>query len=201
MGDASESGILKFLEKNLCKNNKVSYLRNEYKRIFEIPFNSSTKTHLAIHELKKSDSYYLLILKGAPERIFGYTSTVLTDRDVFPVNSRFKTNFEKALEYFGGLGERVLGVAFYCLPIELYPKNYKFDAEKKNFPTSGLTFAGLVSLIDPPKPGVRLSISRCRSAGIKVAMVTGDHPLTARTIAESVDLISKFCIHLKFVDI
>jgi len=191
IGDASETGILKFLEKNLSPGNKVDCLRQNYRRIFEIPFNSSTKTHLVIHELKKAESYYMIILKGAPERILRYTSTVLTDRDVFPINDRFKSNFDRALEYFGGLGERVLGVAFYCLPVEQFPEGFQFDMENPNFPQEGLTFAGLVSLIDPPKPGVKQSIIRCRDAGIKVVMVTGDHPLTARTIAESIELISK----------
>ncbi len=77
--------------------------------------------------------------------------------------------------------ERVLGFAHLELPLNKYPKNYKFDADGKelNFPIEGLTFVGFLSLIDPPRSTVKDAIASCYKAGVKVFMVTGDHPTTA----------------------
>ena len=54
-----------------------------------------------------------------------------------------------------------------------------FDADEVNFPLEGLRFVGLISMIDPPRAAVPDAVAKCRSAGIKVIMVTGDHPITA----------------------
>merc|ERR1711973_144943 len=91
----------------------------------------------------------------------------------------------------GGLGERVLGFCDYHLPLEQFPKGYAFDSDDPNFPLSGLRFVGLMSMIDPPRSAVPDAVSKCRSAGIKVIMVTGDHPITAKAIARSVGIISE----------
>uniref|UniRef100_I3M9Q4 Potassium-transporting ATPase alpha chain 1 n=1 Tax=Ictidomys tridecemlineatus TaxID=43179 RepID=I3M9Q4_ICTTR len=72
-----------------------------------------------------------------------------------------------------------------------YPPGYAFDVEAMNFPSSGLCFAGLVSMIDPPRATVPDAVLKCRTAGIRVIMVTGDHPITAKAIAASVGIISE----------
>ncbi len=68
---------------------------------------------------------------------------------------------------------------------------YEFDADEENFPLTGLRFVGLMSMIDPPRAAVPDAVGKCRSAGIKVIMVTGDHPITAKAIAKSVGIISE----------
>merc|ERR1711936_1006802 len=68
---------------------------------------------------------------------------------------------------------------------------YEFDSEKENWPLSGLCFVGLMSMIDPPRAAVPDAVSKCRSAGIKVIMVTRDHPITAKAIAKGVGIISE----------
>lgn len=68
---------------------------------------------------------------------------------------------------------------------------YKFDSDDPNFPLDGLRFVGLMSMIDPPRAAVPDAVAKCRSAGIKVIMVTGDHPITAKAIAKSVGIISE----------
>ena len=64
-------------------------------------------------------------------------------------------------------------------------QGFKFDGDDPNFPLTGLRFIGLMSMIDPPRAAVPDAVSKCRSAGIKVIMVTGDHPITAKVIRDS----------------
>ena len=90
----------------------------------------------------------------------------------------------------GGLGERVLGFCDFRLDPEKFPKGYPFDCDDVNFPVENLRFVGLMSMIDPPRAAVPDAVAKCRSAGIKVIMVTGDHPITAEAIAKSVGIIS-----------
>lgn len=77
------------------------------------------------------------------------------------------------------------------LPTDKFPHGFKFDSDDPNFPINGLQFAGLMSMIDPPRAAVPDAVAKCRSAGIKVIMVTGDHPITAKAIAKSVGIISE----------
>lgn len=97
-----------------------------------------------------------------------------------------KEAFNNAYLELGGLGERVLGFCDFMLPSDKFPLGYKFDADEANFPLDGLRFVGLMSMIDPPRAAVPDAVAKCRSAGIKVIMVTGDHPITAKAIAKSV---------------
>merc|ERR1711893_188596 len=91
----------------------------------------------------------------------------------------------------GGMGERVLGFAHFYLDQTSFPKGFAFDTDEKNFPTEKLCFIGLMSMIDPPRAAVPDAVGKCRSAGIKVIMVTGDHPITAKAIAKGVGIISE----------
>merc|ERR1712038_111214 len=88
-------------------------------------------------------------------------------------------------------GERVLGFCDFVLPPAKFPTGFPFNPDDVNFPLEGLRFVGLMSMIDPPRAAVPDAVSKCRSAGIKVIMVTGDHPITAKAIARSVGIISE----------
>ena len=83
------------------------------------------------------------------------------------------------------------GFCDFNLPKEEFPLGYPFDSDAENFPLTGLRFVGLMSMIDPPRAAVPDAVGKCRSAGIKVIMVTGDHPITARAIAKGVGIISE----------
>merc|ERR1712212_1264861 len=107
-----------------------------------------------------------------------------------PMTEEWKAAFETAYMELGGLGERVLGFCDFMLPADKYPNGYPFDADDVNFPLENLRFVGLMSMIDPPRAAVPDAVMKCRSAGIKVIMVTGDHPITAKAIARSVGIIS-----------
>ena len=69
--------------------------------------------------------------------------------------------------------------------------NMSICLQPPNFPLENLCFVGLMSMIDPPRAAVPDAVSKCRSAGIKVIMVTGDHPITAKAIAKGVGIISE----------
>merc|ERR1719167_895034 len=187
-GDASEAAILKCTE--LSKGNVMDY-RARNKKVCEIPFNSTNKFQVSIHEQEdKSDSRYLLVMKGAPERILQRCSSIIIDGKERPMTQDWKDAFESAYMELGGLGERVLGFCDFMLPEDKYPRGYPFDPDEENFPLEGLRFVGLMSMIDPPRAAVPDAVVKCRSAGIKVIMVTGDHPITAKAIARSVGIIS-----------
>ena len=93
-----------------------------------------------------------------------------------PLDEEWKTRFNNAYADLGGLGERVIGFCDLKLGKEDFPKGYNFDSEEENFPLGGMRFLGLISMIDPPRAAVPDAVSKCRFAGIKVIMVTGDHP-------------------------
>merc|ERR1740128_793949 len=188
-GDASEAAILKCTE--LSKGNVMDYRKNN-KKVCEIPFNSTNKFQVSIHETEdKSIDGYLLVMKGAPERILERCTTIVINGKEMPMTDEWKDAFETAYMELGGLGERVLGFCDFILPKNEYPNGYPFDPEEENFPLEGLRFVGLMSMIDPPRAAVPDAVIKCRSAGIKVIMVTGDHPITAKAIAKSVGIISE----------
>merc|ERR1712002_824246 len=171
--------------------NVIEY-RRKNKKVCEIPFNSSNKFQVSVHETEDpQDNRYLLVMKGAPERILQRCSTIVVDGQERPLNDEWKDAFNSAYMELGGLGERVLGFCDYSLPAEQYPQGYPFDADEANFPLEKLRFVGLMSMIDPPRAAVPDAVDKCRSAGIKVIMVTGDHPITAKAIAKSVGIITE----------
>lgn len=96
----------------------------------------------------------------------------------FPISYCFQ-NFNEAYLELGGMGERVLGFCDLRLDGTKFPRGFEFDTESVNFPLQNLRFVGLMSMIDPPRAAVPDAVAKCRSAGIKVVMVTGDHPITA----------------------
>ncbi|XP_075045674.1 sodium/potassium-transporting ATPase subunit alpha-3 isoform X2 [Mixophyes fleayi] len=188
-GDASESALLKCIELS-CGS--VKLMREKNKKVAEIPFNSTNKYQLSIHETEDpNDNRYMLVMKGAPERILDVCSTILIQGKEQPLDEELKEAFQNAYLELGGLGERVLGFCHYLFPEELHPKGFAFDTEDVNFSTENMCFVGLMSMIDPPRAAVPDAVGKCRSAGIKVIMVTGDHPITAKAIAKGVGIISE----------
>lgn len=187
-GDASEQAILKCMELSMW--NVMTY-RSQYPKVCEIPFNSSNKYHVTIHQLPIHErDGYILCMKGAPERIFDRCSSILIDGKDVPIDDEIKNSFEEVSAHLAGQGERVMGFCDLRLPMDRFPADFRFDTDEVNFPLQELRFVGLLSMIDPPRPSVPDAVAKCRSAGIKVVMVTGDHPVTAKAIARSVGIIS-----------
>jgi len=188
-GDASESALLKCVELSL---GDVENRRLRNPKVVEIPFNSMNKYQVSIHETEDpKDKRYLLVMKGAPERILDRCNKIMSNGKIHDMTQEWKDDFETAYMDLGGRGERVLGFCHEYLDETAFPPGFAFDTEEVNFPLENLTFIGLMAMIDPPRAAVPDAVGKCRSAGIKVIMVTGDHPITAKAIAKGVGIISE----------
>eukprot|EP00300_Choanocystis_sp_HF-7_P008250 c15808_g1_i1.p1 GENE.c15808_g1_i1~~c15808_g1_i1.p1 ORF type:complete len:897 (-),score=261.85 c15808_g1_i1:81-2771(-) len=194
-GDASETALLRFFE----PIRSIAEFRATCPRKAAIPFDSSLKWMASVNVLPASDSdtnesHAFVTIKGAPERVFALCSTVLHDSGVVPFDQAQQDEFVLLNETLARRGERVLAFAQLALPISSFPPDsFAFVAEDPsecNFPLSGLTLLGLVSLVDPPRQGVKEAIADCHRAGVRVVMITGDHPITAHAIAKSLDIIT-----------
>ena len=163
-----------------------------------IPFSSDIKFNLLIRDMNpevaratKEEDNCCVFMKGAPERVLSRCSTVLVDGNIIPKNQHADQEIDSANTRFGGNGERVLAFARKFLDPKIFVKDsgYAFDVKKWKawkevrefdqailgwFPMFNLTLVGLVSLNDPPRPRVDTSVLKCKAAGIKVIMVTGD---------------------------
>uniref|UniRef100_A0A8V5GTS2 Sodium/potassium-transporting ATPase subunit alpha n=1 Tax=Melopsittacus undulatus TaxID=13146 RepID=A0A8V5GTS2_MELUD len=183
IGDASETALLKFAEASM---GPVGTLRDQYPKVLELPFNSSNKFQVSVHAAGERQ---LLVLKGAPERVLERCSHVLLKGQDLPLDPQWTEAFEGAYAELGGRGERVLGFCSRWLPAGSVAPDQ--DPEELPALASGLCFSGLVSMIDPPRATVPQAVLKCRTAGIRVIMVTGDHPITAKAIASAVGIISE----------
>lgn len=168
-------------------------VRQHYPLITEVPFNSTNKFHVTIHSLEeeKVKHKFLVCLKGAPERVLKFCQSILLEGHCKVLNPDTRLILERIFEYLAAKGERVLAFSeFYTDDI-----NSLFEDEAKTkvhlTDKSTFTFLGLMSLIDPARPEVPDAVDKCRMAGIRVFMVTGDHPITAQAIAQHVGIISK----------
>ena len=190
-GDASESAIIKFVE----PIRPIKEYRAACKRHCAIPFNSSNKWMLAIHEQEGPNADTLplhLMVKGAPERVMAMCTKILLNGKEVEFTEDLKHEMELHNETLARRGERVLAFAHLELSRTQFPAGFVFDAEAEtpNFPTKGLTMVGFMSLIDPPRMTVKPAIAQCNTAGIFVYMVTGDHPITAHAIAKSLNIVT-----------
>ena len=179
-GDASESAIIMFVE----PLRSIKEYRATCKRHCAIPFNSSNKWMLAIHDQEGPNPDTLpliLMVKGAPERVLAMCSSLLVNGKTVTLDDAGRHDMEIANEKLARRGERVLAFAHAELPRDKFPPGFVFDAESEvpNFPTKDLTLVGFTSLIDPPRMTVKPAIAQCNTAGIKVFMVSRDAQLSA----------------------
>ncbi|KAF5367657.1 hypothetical protein D9757_010968 [Collybiopsis confluens] len=187
LGDATESGLTRFAGRYL--GSSYDDYPKKYPKVFEVPFNSTNKWALVIVEKHHDTGFLTSMIKGAPERVLAKCSTYLKDGEEVPITEEFRNAYDEAYNYMASRGHRVIACAQSLLTGEKYPVDFIFSRSDINYPTSDYCFVGLVSLEDPPKHGVREAIGTLRLAGIKVMMVTGDHPKTAEAIARKINLI------------
>ncbi len=142
--------------------------KKDYKRVKEIPFDSERKAMTTIHE---KDGKYWVITKGAAE--------VITEMNK---DAGIKNAIKKQEERMAQDGMRVIGFAgkeLTELPDEISPATIEKE----------MSFIGLAGLIDPPREEAKNAIASCKTAGIVTVMITGDHPLTAASIARQLGII------------
>jgi sodium/potassium-transporting ATPase subunit alpha len=187
-GDASETAMVKFVE----PLRSIAEHRRSNKRVAAIPFNSSNKWMLSIVEQEGDSSKPLRVyVKGAPEKVMNMCNGVIVNGEIEMFDEEHRALMEGINVTLGKRGERVIAMAYSELDRENFPPGFVFEIDPPNFPMIGLNLLGFMALIDPPRETVFNAISLCHSAGIKVIMVTGDHPITARSIAKSLNMITQ----------
>ncbi|KAG2389487.1 hypothetical protein C9374_014047 [Naegleria lovaniensis] len=212
-GDASESALIKYIETR-TECGTIAEFRNDHPEIYSIPFNSKNKYMLMVVKNNLTPTWSnnqdhsrpgkaLLMMKGAPERIIQRCTHIEIGGRVLPLDETWKQYFQDAYNFFASKGERVLGFAqlFVDEHIVLEQKTRegsgKTNADTSQgqqnslVPMEGLIFLGMAGLTDPPKIGVPEAVHKCKTAGIQVVMVTGDHPATAKAIAKQVGIIEQ----------
>jgi len=150
-------------------------LRNRMPEIATLPFESE---HLYAASLNDVDGVQRAFVKGALERLLPMCSTMATRDGAVPLDVH---SLEERAHGLASQGYRVIALA--AGDIEL-PAQDAFSGEH----LSGLTLLGLVGMIDPLRPETKAAVAACSDAGIRVAMVTGDHPATALAIARELQL-------------
>lgn len=216
VGNASECAMIKLVQTEanpVTGEGDVERLREGYPTKFVIPFNSKNKYQVHVHEHLETKQHWLM-MKGAPERILGRCTHVQLGNRIVEMTPEERKNIEEQQEELSANGLRCLGFAEKALDTTVYTPNYKYTADSDdhsspNFPlgdrpsdetdangrkqnpksTEGLVFLGIMALVDPPRPAVPPAVEKCKTAGVKVIMVTGDHPTTAQAIAYKVGIL------------
>jgi Ca2+-transporting ATPase len=147
-------------------------LDDRFPRVDEIPFTSESKRMTTFHRIDDAQVAYA---KGAPEVILAACSRQLTSEGETALEEPDRAKVLGAVREMAGEALRVLGVA-------------RKRGAKREDAEGDMTFLGLVGMIDPPRPEARAAVEQCKHAGIRVIMITGDHPLTAEAIAREIGL-------------
>lgn len=163
-------------------------LEKEFPRVAEMPFDSNRKRMTTVHSMHTPAHYaflaganFLSVTKGAVDGLLEISDRILIHDQVTPLTADMKKNILAANEKLAENGIRVIGAA-YSLPAEIHHGQTP-DLEHD------LVFVGSLGMIDPPRPEVRHSVETCKKAGIRTVMITGDHPLTARYIANELGIL------------
>ncbi len=170
LGDPTEGAMLLFAR----QLKPVEGFAARFPRIHESPFDSGTKRMITTHQGEQGEAN-LAYMKGAPEIVFKKCSHTLHHGTVVEFDAAAR---QKALEFYELLaarGERVLALA------------YK-STEAAESDEQGFIYVGLLGMLDPPRPEIPDAIEKCRSAGIRVFMITGDYHTTGESIARQVGL-------------
>ncbi|MEM1369332.1 MAG: cation-translocating P-type ATPase [Cyanobacteria bacterium P01_H01_bin.15] len=182
VGDPTEGALLVLGEKANLPQESVT---QRLKRVGEIPFTSDRKRMSVICQdvfakNGASDSY-MLFTKGSPELVLAECRFYQWKDQTLEVTAEFRRKLLSANDRLAAQGLRNLGIAF--RPLDSLPVDSLTDCETQ------LTWLGLVGMMDTPRPTVTAAIAKCRQAGIRPIMITGDHQLTAQAIAKMIGLM------------
>ena len=177
VGDPTENALVAFArEEGLDKN----ALEEQYPRMAEAPFDSIRKMMSTIHQTEKGFTQYT---KGAPDEILLVCSNALIDGQIVEMTPAVLERISGMNSGYADRALRVLACAYRetdALPADCSPGKIE----------NGLTFIGLAAMIDPVRPEVKAAVDECKSSGIKVVMITGDHKDTAEAIARDLGIVT-----------
>ena len=175
IGDSTEVALVQYA---FDKNSNRADLELKFPRIAELPFDSKRKCMTTIHQIKNitadQNTAIIVITKGAVDVLFNKLN--VDQKSLIP-------EFELRANEMAEQGYRVLGYAMKTIPF--LPENLDADEIETE-----LTLIGFAGMIDPPREEARQAVSECKDAGIIPVMITGDHKLTAKAIAEKLGIIS-----------
>ncbi len=173
-GDPTEAALLLSAQEH---GEDALELSARYPRIDEIGFDSERKMMSTLHEVPGGG--IVMYTKGAPDVLLRRCSRIMKNGEAVPLDEALQHNIMQKNEAFAADALRVLGFA------------WKEVGAKDEFGENNLVFAGLQAMNDPPRPEVVEAVAECRSAGIKVVMITGDQKLTAEAIGRELGITGR----------
>jgi len=189
IGDPTEGALVVAAAKAGLDKKELDAL---YPRIAEVPFTSERKRMSTVHAAP--DGMKIVCAKGAPEIVLARCNRIWRDGRIVELGEADREEILRANEGMAADALRVLGIAYRELP----PDTSVFDEEVVE---KDLVFLGLMAMIDPPRDEVRPALRLCEGAGVEVAMVTGDHKLTAVAIAEELRMLKEGGLTLTGVEL
>jgi sodium/potassium-transporting ATPase subunit alpha len=177
-GDPTETALLEFaIEHGLAH-------RPPLRRMGELAFDADRKRMSTLHW---SEGRLVAFTKGAPEAVLALCTRAKMHGEILPMTRDDRASILAQSRSFAEQAYRVLAVAM--RDVAHQPEHIEVETIEKD-----LTFLGLVAMMDPPRREVPEAIAKCRQAGMRVIMITGDHPLTALAIARKIGLMPKQAI-------
>ncbi|MBU1214995.1 MAG: HAD-IC family P-type ATPase [Gammaproteobacteria bacterium] len=172
LGDPTEGALLVLAQ----RLQPIGDLTARFPRLHESPFDSATKRMITTHKVADGQPN-VAYMKGAPEIVFRKCSHRLQQGERVAFDDAARRKAMELYELLAARGERVLALAYKTT-----------DAEAAS--EDGFIYLGLVGMLDPPRPEIADAVDKCRSAGIRVFMITGDYHTTAESIARQVGLFT-----------
>lgn len=159
---------------------KKANLEAKFKRVFEIPFNSSRKLMTTVHETPEKS--YISVTKGAPDIILKKCKFYKTESGICPLTEEVLRKIKKQSEEMSGEALRLIAIAF---------KDLNTFEKCEETLENELVFCGLAGIEDPVRPEAKLAVKKCKKAGIKPVIITGDHALTAKAIGKEIGILDE----------
>lgn len=156
----------------------ASLLDSRFERVGEIPFSSERKLMSTVHSDAEIQDRLIAFTKGAPDVLVARCSHELVGAGTRVLDDARRAEILEASEKLAAEALRTIGVAFRSLPQDALETNEADERLEHN-----LVFSGIIGMIDPPRVEVADAVARANRAGIRVLMITGDHPATASVIA------------------
>ncbi|KAI1302219.1 hypothetical protein F5Y03DRAFT_385552 [Xylaria venustula] len=161
-----------------------------WKQVAEFPFDSNIKRMSVVYHRPDSE-HSMVFTKGAVERVVDLCATVGIGNKQNDMTQAYKEEILQQMDAFAGQGQRVLAIASRRWEGMYTEKTSDNDDALRQRVESGLTLLGLAGIYDPPRRETTPAINECSTAGIRVHMLTGDHPATAEAIAKEVGIIPR----------